>query len=427
MTMTTQKLSGAVMSASPRWSLKDAIWILSVYAATVGAGTLFLPVEIGTRGPMVFFMLLLLGFPLSMVPHVLVGRLFMRDGHTADRNLPMFGAFFGPKGREAIKIYFCVAHFPVTLVFAISLVNALDNLFTERLQMTLLPRGALAVIVPGLLFLVLSKGRDSVVRTLSALALPFALTILAIALVQIPDWELSNVTHALRDTNTAPPGETLKHLWLTLPLVTFAFCSTPMISPLAAWYRERGNGGETKAVLIIRLAYVLIFFSIVFFVLSCILAIPRDTFVMAKAQNLNVLSVMKAGDSADLLFWIAPLIAILGMTKSFLGVCLSVAETCSGLVAGALGASDPRGEARAKRIAYAGMFVLTAGVVYLNPNVVTLIETVCGPLIAIFLFLIPAWLIYTRPQLRELRGPTAITVILGGVLTVSALLYGIVF
>ena len=425
--MTTQKIPAAVMPAAPGWSLKDMIWIMGVYAATVGAGTLFLPVEIGTRGPMVFLMLLLLGFPLSMVPHVLVGRLFMRDGHTGDQNLPMFGAFFGAKGRQAIKAYFCIAHFPVTLVFAISLVNSLDNLLTERLHLTQINRGLLAFVVTGLLFLVLSKGRDSVVKTLSVLALPFALTIIAIALVQIPDWHLANVTEALRETNTASPGETIKHLWLTLPLVTFAFCSTPMISPLAAWYREGDNGGEKKAVLVIRLAYLLIFFSIVFFVLSCILAIPRETFVMAKAQNLNVLSVMKGSGSTDLVFWVAPLIAILGMTKSFLGVCLSVAETFTGLTAETLNANDERGQKRAKHLAYLIMFGLTFAVVYLNPNVVTLIETVCGPLIAIFLFLIPAYLIYTRPQLRTLRGATAITVIAGGVLTVSALLYGILF
>ncbi|WJD51101.1 AAA family ATPase, partial [Enterobacter sp. PGRG2] len=215
-------------------------------------------------------------------------------------------------------------------------------------------------------------------------------------------------------------GETIKNLWLTLPLITFAFCSTPLISPLAAHYREKHNGGETKAVLVVRLAYTLIFFSIIFFVLSCILSIPHETFVAAKAQNLNVLSVMEGERRSGLLFYAAPLIAIIGMTKSFLGICLPVAETFADLVTETTGVTESKG----KTIAFLLMFAVSFAVVYVNPNVINLIETVCGPMIAIFLFLIPVFLIYTRDALRPLRGVTPMIVLTGGVLTVSALLYG---
>lgn len=37
----------------------------------------------------------------------------------------------------------------------------------------------------------------------------------------------------------------------------------------------------------------------------------------------------------------------------------------------------------------------------------------CGPLIAVILFLIPAYLIYTRPSLAELRGVMVFLVVLG--------------
>lgn len=422
--MTTQTTTVENITPSRNLSLKDVIWMLGVFGATVGAGTLFLPVEIGTRGPLVFFMLLILAFPLSMVPHVMIGRVFMRDHQTADRTLPMFGSYFGAKGRQAIKIYFCIAHFPVTLVYGISLVNALDNVINKRLHLAALNRGVLAFVVIGLLFLILSKGRDKVVSTLSALALPFAITVLAIAAYHIPGWDPASFVRTLKETSNASAGETIKNLWLTLPLITFAFCSTPLISPLASYYREKGNGGEKKAVLVIRLAYGLIFFSIIFFVLSCILSIPRETFVYAKEHNLDVLSVMQSAGGSSVIFYLAPLIAILGMTKSFLGISLSVAETFTTLTAEAMGAKDERRLRKAKALAFLIMFVVSFIVVYINPDVITLIETVCGPLIAIFLFLIPVYLIYTRESLRQLRGFTALTILTGGLLTVSALLYG---
>ncbi|MDF7720036.1 hypothetical protein PUR43_09010, partial [Enterobacter hormaechei subsp. xiangfangensis] len=69
------------------------------------------------------------------------------------------------------------------------------------------------------------------------------------------------------------------------------------------------------------------------------------------------------------------------------------------------------------------LFLLTYGIVYANPDVLSLIEMFCGPLIAVILFLIPAYLIYTRPSLAELRGVTVFLVVLGGLATLSALLW----
>ena len=71
--------------------------------------------------------------------------------------------------------------------------------------------------------------------------------------------------------------------------------------------------------------------------LSCVLGIPHDNFVRAKAENLNVLSVMKGNGDFSLIYHIAPLIAIIGMTKSFLGVGLSVAQTFGQLAASVSG------------------------------------------------------------------------------------------
>ena len=422
--MTIQASTENAVANRSSWSLKDTIWMMGVYGTTVGAGTLFLPVEVGTRGPLVFFMMLLLGLPLSLIPHVLICRIFMRDNQTENAALPLFGKFFGPKGRQGIKIFFCVAHFPVTLVYVVSLVNALDNYFTAHLHFAALNRAVLAFIAVSVLYLVLSKGRDRVVSTMSTLAIPFAISLLLIAMMQIPSWHLSNLTQALRETTGAPAGESLKALWLALPLITFSFCSAPMMSPLSSWYQEKGKGGEQKAVRVIRLAYCAIFFSIIFFVLSCVLSMPRETFIAAKAQNLNVLSVMEGNGGAGLLFIVAPFIAMVAMTKSFLGVCLPVAETFATLLGDAAGLKEESGRKRAKALAFTLMFAVSFSVAYWNPDVIALIETVCGPLIAIFLFVIPAWLVYTRKELQTLRSGMSVIVIVGGLLTVSALIYG---
>jgi len=129
--------------------------------------------------------------------------------------------------------------------------------------------------------------------------------------------------------------------------------------------------------------------------------------------------VMKGNGDFSLIYHIAPLIAIIGMTKSFLGVGLSVAQTFGQLAASVSG----KKASASKRLASLALFLLTYGIVYANPDVLSLIEMFCGPLIAVILFLIPAYLIYTRPSLAELRGVTVFLVVLGGLATLSALLW----
>lgn len=58
----------ANITTRSNWHWQDNIWTLGLYGTAVGAGTLFLPVEIGTRGPVIFLVMLLLGLPLSLIP-----------------------------------------------------------------------------------------------------------------------------------------------------------------------------------------------------------------------------------------------------------------------------------------------------------------------------------------------------------------------
>ncbi|MGU3522446.1 AAA family ATPase [Enterobacteriaceae bacterium C23F] len=395
--------------------------MMGVYGATVGAGTLFLPVEVGARGPQIFILLLILGLPLSLLPHVLICRVLMRDGESCSQTLPMFGSYFGSKGREIVKLFFCVAHYPVTLVYAVSLINALSHLLTERFHFPGLNRWSLTLVVLALLHLLLLKGRDRVVKTMSVLALPFAAALLMIAAWQIPHWDVRNLTNAWQQITQNGQPLALADIWLTLPLISFSLCCAPLIPALASWYRESDAGGEEKAVRVVRIAYALIFISVTFFVLSCILSMPANVFIAAKKHNLNVLSVI--GGDKSMLMWLAPFIAIIGMSKSFLGISMPVAETFSALCASVVNHQSTKGIKRIKTAILVVMFCITTVVVWINPDVINLIETVCGPLIAVFLFLIPSYLIFRRWELKPLRGIVAFISLASGIATLSALIF----
>ena len=106
------------------WKLRDTIWTLGLYGTTVGAGTLFLPIEIGTRGPVIFIIMLLLGLPLSAAARGTGPHLYERAGSPASA---VAKHWFGPRGDRLMTLLYCVAFYPVMLVYGISLVSALDN------------------------------------------------------------------------------------------------------------------------------------------------------------------------------------------------------------------------------------------------------------------------------------------------------------
>lgn len=102
----------ANITTRSNWHWQDNIWTLGLYGTAVGAGTLFLPVEIGTRGPVIFLVMLLLGLPLSLIPHLLLCRVYMREEKTENGTLPIFGSFFSGRGEKLITLFYCVTFFP---------------------------------------------------------------------------------------------------------------------------------------------------------------------------------------------------------------------------------------------------------------------------------------------------------------------------
>jgi len=407
--------------------LKNAniIWVLSLYGTSVGAGTLFLPIEIGTRGPIIFCAMLLLALPIALLPHRLLCRVCMAETSSpaAER---LSGQLFNQNGTSWLTLLYFLAFYPVVLVYGISLVNAIDNYLTVHMHLPVVNRLMLSFVCMAVLFVILSKGRDKVVRTMSVLALPFAAAMMAIAIVLIPYWSIDHLTQQVQQIGNKSVVMSLKELWLALPLVTFSFACAPIILPLASYYREKEANGEQQALRVINIAYAAIFISIIFFVFSCVASLPRAVFEQAKTDNLSVLSVMNTGGGFGLIYLLAPFIAMIGMTKSFLGVSLSVMETFAQCALVLLPEKKPRAVQVTRKISTLVLFLFTWIVVYFNPGVITIIETLCGPLIAIMIYLVPAYAVYKFEIFRPLRGKKTVFIALSGLATLSALLYTII-
>ncbi|WP_440144926.1 amino acid permease [Aeromonas veronii] len=406
-----------------KWEKSDSVWTMGLYATAVGAGTLFLPITVGSNSPVILLFILLLAFPLSYYSHRALSRFVLSSSHREGDITHVVEEHFGAKAGKLLMLVYLMAFYPIILVYSISITNAIQSFVVHQLGDAELPRGLLVLGVMLGLHLVLLAGKQIVVSAISVLALPMVAFLIGLSIYLLPQWSLSYFTES-QAVDWRDPAF-WKSLWLIVPVMVFSFSHAPIISSFSAAQKKRcQESADLRAKRIIKYSSMLICGSVLFFVVSCVMSLSQAEMALARTDNISVLSALANKFSNPLIAYVGPLIAILAMSKSFLGTSMGVSEGTVSMVSGACqGLGLSLKESTIARVSSVILFMVTAVITYLNPNVLDIIERVSGPLIAVILFLLPACSIYRLPTLKRYRGPSTLFVLVMGLLAISALIY----
>ncbi|WP_421205529.1 amino acid permease [Aeromonas sp. 601027] len=406
-----------------KWEKSDSVWTMGLYATAVGAGTLFLPITVGSNSPVILLFILLLAFPLSYYSHRALSRFVLSSSHREGDITHVVEEHFGARAGKLLMLVYLMAFYPIILVYSISITNAIQSFVVHQLGDAELPRGLLVLGVMLGLHLVLLAGKQIVVSAISVLALPMVAFLIGLSIYLLPQWSLSYFTESQAVEWRDPAF--WKSLWLIVPVMVFSFSHAPIISSFSAAQKKRcQDSADLRAKRIIKCSSMLICGSVLFFVVSCVMSLSQAEMALARTDNISVLSALANKFSNPLIAYVGPLIAILAMSKSFLGTSMGVSEGTVSMVSGACqGLGLSLKESTIARVSSVILFMVTAVITYLNPNVLDIIERVSGPLIAVILFLLPACSIYRLPALKRYRGPSTLFVLVMGLLAISALIY----
>ncbi|MFM5400123.1 amino acid permease [Aeromonas veronii] len=406
-----------------KWEKSDSVWTMGLYATAVGAGTLFLPITVGSNSPVILLFILLLAFPLSYYSHRALSRFVLSSSHKEGDITHVVEEHFGARAGKLLMLVYLMAFYPIILVYSISITNAIQSFVVHQLGDAELPRGLLVLGVMLGLHLVLLAGKQIVVSAISVLALPMVAFLIGLSIYLLPQWSLSYFTES-QPVDWRDPAF-WKSLWLIVPVMVFSFSHAPIISSFSAAQKKRcQESADLRAKRIIKCSSMLICGSVLFFVVSCVMSLSQAEMALARTDNISVLSALANKFSNPLIAYVGPLIAILAMSKSFLGTSMGVSEGTVSMVSGACqGLGLSLKESTIARVSSVILFMVTAVITYLNPNVLDIIERVSGPLIAVILFLLPACSIYRLPALKRYRGPSTLFVLVMGLLAISALIY----
>jgi serine transporter len=427
---TTQTGSIASVESKSSWRKSDTMWMLGLYGTAIGAGVLFLPINAGVGGLIPLFIMAILAFPMTFFAHRGLTRFVLSGKNPGEDITEVVEEHFGVGAGKVITLLYFFAIYPILLVYSVAITNTVDSFITHQLGMVSPPRALLSLILIVGLMTIVRFGEQMIVKAMSILVFPFVAALMALALYLIPEWS-SAAFDTLSFSSAASPatGSGLwMTLWLAIPVMVFSFNHSPIISAFAVAKRnEYGDEAEKKCSRILSYAHIMMVITVMFFVFSCVLSLSPENLAEAKAQNISILSYLANHFNAPVIAWMAPIIAIVAITKSFLGHYLGAREGFNGMVIKSLRGKGKTIEvSKLNRITAIFMLVTTWIVATLNPSILGMIETLGGPIIAMILFLMPMYAIQKVPAMRKYSGHISnVFVVIMGLVAISAISYSL--
>lgn len=409
------------------WRKTDTTWMLGLYGTAIGAGVLFLPINAGIGGLIPLIIMVILAFPMTFYAHRGLTR-FVLSGKKVGQNITdVVEQHFGITAGKLITLLYFFAIFPILLVYSVAITNTVESFIIHQMHRPAPPRAILALVLILALMTLVHFGEHLIVKAMSILVYPFVIVLMALSLYLIPHWNASIFEHATAAGGEASTGM-LMTLWLVIPVMVFSFNHSPIISSFAvAKRKEYGDEAEKKCSKILTFSTLMMVVTVMFFVFSCVLSLSPAELMEAKNQNISILSYLANHFQTPVIAYIAPVIAFIAITKSFLGHYLGAREGFNGIVTQSL---RSRGKSislpKMNRITAVFMLIATWAVSTLNPSILGMIETLGGPIIAMLLFLMPMYAIRKVPAMRKYSGTISNGfVVLVGLIAMSAIVYSL--
>ncbi|MCS2156472.1 HAAAP family serine/threonine permease [Scandinavium sp. H11S7] len=409
------------------WRKTDTMWMLGLYGTAIGAGVLFLPINAGVGGMIPLIIMAILAFPMTYFAHRGLTRFVLSGKNPGEDITEVVEEHFGIGAGKLITLLYFFAIYPILLVYSVAITNTVESFMTHQLGMTPPPRAILSLILIVGMMTIVRFGEQMIVKAMSILVFPFVIALMVLACYLIPQWNGAALETLSLSSETTGKGLWMT-LWLAIPVMVFSFNHSPIISSFAVAKREEyGDDAEKKCSKILAFAHIMMVLTVMFFVFSCVLSLSPVDLASAKEQNISILSYLANHFNAPLIAWMAPIIAIIAITKSFLGHYLGAREGFNGMVIKSLRSRGKTIEvSRLNKMTAVFMLVTTWIVATLNPSILGMIETLGGPIIAMILFLMPMYAIQKVPAMRKYSGHVSnVFVVIMGLIAISAIFYSL--
>lgn len=424
--MATTKLTHAQKAGMTETEWKEAIkfdgtdwgWVIMSIGMAIGAGIVFLPVQVGIAGIWIYLLSSVIGYPAMY----LFQKLFINTLAAAEKAEDYPSIIAGYLGKNW-GFFLGVLYFIMLVIWVFVYSTAITNdsasfLHTFGVTDTVLsdnPFYGLAIIC--ILVALASRGEKLLFKLSTGMVLTKIGVIAVLGVIMVQHWDLANF-------GSFPDFEYLiKQTIIMLPFTLTSILFIQSLSPMVISYRAHNKSIEVaryKAIRAMNIAFGILFVVVFFYAISFNLAMGHDQAVEAYSKNISSLAMAAQGFEGNSVRIMSLILNIFAVMTAYFSVFLGFREACHGIALNCLRRMMPEERINKGALKF-GILIFAVlvswGAIVLNAPVLSF-TSICSPIFGLVGCLIPAYLVYKVPMLHQFKDLSLKIIIFTGLLLV---------
>ncbi|WP_220771011.1 amino acid permease [Shewanella sp. MBTL60-007] len=401
----------------------DIGWIVMSIGMAIGAGIVFLPVQVGVMGLWVFLLSSIIGYPAMY----LFQKLFINTLAESKKCTDYPGVIENYLGKNW-GIALGVLYFLMLVIWVLVYSLAVTNDSASYLHSFGVTEGKLSDNVfygLGLICLLAfigSKGEKLLFKLSGFMAVTVLTLVAVMGVLLMARWDMANIP------SMGEFGPMLKNAIITLPFTLTSILFIQSLSPMVISYRSHEKSIEVarfKAERAMKIAFAILFVVVFFFAVSFTFAISQEQATDAMNQNISALAIIAQYFPGSWATVTGIVINIFAVVTSFFGVFLAFQEACRGIAMNILLRSRKESQINkdlVNKLITVFIILLAWSAIALNAPILSF-TSICSPIFGLVGCLIPAYLVYKVPHLNKYKGwATNLIIVTGILLCISPLL-----
>lgn len=409
-------MSVAEWKEATKFDSVDLGWIVMSIGMAIGAGIVFLPVQVGVMGLWVFLLSSIIGYPAMF----LFQKLFINTLAESKECTDYPGVITGYLGKNWGMLLGAL-YFVMLVIWVLVYSLAVTNDSASYLHSFGVTEGYLNEnVFYGLglicvLSFIGSKGEKLLFKLSGFMAVTVLSLVAVMAVLLIARWDLANIP-AIGDW-----GPMIKDAIITLPFTLTSILFIQSLSPMVISYRSHEKSIEVaryKSSRAMRIAFMILFVVVFFFAVSFTFAISQEQATEAMNQNISALAIIAQYFPGSWATIAGIVINIFAVVTSFFGVFLAFKEACTGLAMNALLRKYNENQidkALISKLVTVFIILLAWSAIAINAPILSF-TSICSPVFGLVGCLIPAYLVYRVPHLAKYKGMATNLIIITGIL-----------
>ena len=412
----TVNTTEAVIKQKIPFTSYDMGWVVLCIGMAIGAGIIYMPVQVGVKGIWVFVASVALSYPAVYWLQDLYLKTLTQT-KSCESYAEIITQYLGKNWGALLGVMYFLMLLTGILNYSMSLVNdSAVYLKSYHVTESVLSKTAWYPLILLVIVVLIANQGEKLLFRISGPMIAFKLGIIVfLGVVMLPYWSLSNISEF------PPVFIFLRDVLLTLPFTLFSILFVQILNPMNIAFRKVESDpviASMRSVRATRIAYIILVVSVLFFAFSFSFSITKEEAASALEQNISALALASQIMPGNLVNILSVTLNIFAILTAFFSIYLGFKEAVMGLavnIISRISSASNVNRGLLSTVIVVSIVVFLWAWVSFDISVMLLMQ-VSGPIFGLVACLIPFYLVAKVSALENLRSKKNYYVAFYGVL-----------